>query len=387
MSWRWCFYINLPVDGLAFVIIFFFLDLKTPTTPFWAGIKAIDWPGALLIIGGTLMFLFGIEYGGATYPWNSAIVLCLIIFGLFTVALFGIWEWKLAKYPIIPIRIFRYRSNIAALGVCFFHGFTFIGTSYYLPLYFQAVLGATPILSGVYVLASAVALSLASMSTGIFIRKTGKYLPPIYFGLTFMTIGVGLYTLFGATANFGKIIGFQVIAGIGIGPLFQAPLIALQSLIAPRDIATATSTFGFTRTLASAIGIVVGQTVFQNQMSKHATQLSAELGPSIANLIGGGNAGSSISLIGTLSPAGKADVRSAYAQSLSRMWILYVCSAAAGLLVSLLITKNNLTNKHEETATGLEAQELARKEAKMEDEERRRLKAEKHGGKAPKQEV
>lgn len=341
--------------------------------------KAIDWPGALLIIGGTLMFLFGIEYGGETYPWDSAIVLCLIIFGLLTIAIFGVCQWKLSKYPIIPLRIFRYRSNIAALGVCFCHGFTFIGTSYYLPLYFQAVLGASPILSGVYVLASAVALSLASMATGIFIRKTGKYLPPIYAGLAFMTFGVGLFISFGATPNWGKIIGFQIVAGIGIGPLFQAPLIALQSLIAPRDIATATSTFGFTRTLASAIGIVVGQTVFQNEMASHAAQLSADLGPSIANLIGGGNAGASIGLINTLDAAGKAVVRTAYAQSLSRMWILYTCSAAVGLCVSLLITKNNLKTQHEETATGLEAQERARMEAKAEDVERRRLKAEKRG--------
>ena len=115
---------------MAFAIIFFFLDLKTPKTPLWAGIKAIDWLGALLIVGGTLMFLFGIEYGGAAHPWKSAIVLCLIICGLVAIVIFGLVQWKVSKYPIIPLRIFSKRSNIAALGVCFCHGFTFIGTSY-----------------------------------------------------------------------------------------------------------------------------------------------------------------------------------------------------------------------------------------------------------------
>jgi len=74
VSWRWCFYINLPLDGIAFVIILFFLHLDTPTTPFMDGIKAIDWLGSLTIVGGTLMLLFGLEFGGVTYPWASATV-------------------------------------------------------------------------------------------------------------------------------------------------------------------------------------------------------------------------------------------------------------------------------------------------------------------------
>ena len=159
VSWRWCFYINLPLDGLALIIIFFFLDLKTPKTPLLEGLKAIDWLGSLLVVGGTLMFLFGLEYGGVTYPWSSAIVVCLLVFGVFTLGLFFINEWKFAKYPVMPLQIFKYSSNCAALGVVFVHGAVFIAGSYYLPLYFQAVRGATPLLSGVYILQTALSLS------------------------------------------------------------------------------------------------------------------------------------------------------------------------------------------------------------------------------------
>ncbi|KAG9837966.1 DNA repair protein RAD50, partial [Aureobasidium melanogenum] len=130
VTWRWCFYINLPLDGAALIIIFFFLDLKTPRTPLWEGLKAIDWIGALLIIGGVLMFLFGLEYGGVTYPWDSATVLCLIIIGVFTMGLFVINEWKFATSPVMPLRIFQNRSNIAVLGVCAIHGMVFISASY-----------------------------------------------------------------------------------------------------------------------------------------------------------------------------------------------------------------------------------------------------------------
>jgi len=150
------------------------LDLQTPKTPLWEGLKAIDWLGALTIVGGTLMFLFGLEFGGVTHPWNSPTVICLIVFGVFTIGLFVLNEWKLARYPIMPLRLFKYRSNIAALGVCWLHGFVFIASSYFLPLYFQAVLGASPLLSGVYLLPIAIALSISSAGTGIFIRKTGR---------------------------------------------------------------------------------------------------------------------------------------------------------------------------------------------------------------------
>jgi EmrB/QacA subfamily drug resistance transporter len=182
VSWRWCFYINLPLDGLAFVIILFFLDLKTPRTPILEGLAAIDWLGAFFIVAGTLIFLFGLELGGTSFPWNSAKVICLLVFGSLAVFLFVPVEMYLAKNPIIPMRIFKQRSSLASLGVCFFHAFTFIAGSYYLPLYFQAVLGVTPLRSGVYSLAMAISTSISSVTTGLFIRKTGAYIPPILLG-------------------------------------------------------------------------------------------------------------------------------------------------------------------------------------------------------------
>lgn len=320
VTWRWCFYINLPLDGAAFLIILFFLDLKTPKTPIVQGLRAIDWLGSLLIVGGVLMFLFGMEYGGVTYPWDSATVLCLVIIGVFTMVLFVLNERFIAKYPVMPLRIFKYRSNIASLGVCFVHGFVFISSSYYLPLYFQAVRGATPLLSGVYILPSAISLSFASMATGIFIRKTGMYLPPIWFGFFFMTLGMGLFIDFDATSGWAKIIIFQIIVGMGIGPNFQAPLIALQTKVKPRDIATATATFGFVRQLATSISVVIGGVVYQNEMKKRAATLTAAVGPTDAGVLTGGGAGASVDLIDALPSGPRQVVRVAFAQSLQPMW-------------------------------------------------------------------
>lgn len=231
VSWRWCFYINLPFDGVAFLILLFFLDIKTPRTPLREGLKAVDWLGSLTMVGGVVMLLLGLEFGGISHPWDSATVLCLIIFGAVVIGIFFLIEWRIAPYPLMPLDLFSKRSNLAALATCFFHAFVFISGNYFLPLYFQAVLGATPILSGVYLLPTALSLSFLSAFTGVFIKKTGQYLPMIWFGMILMTLGFGLFIDFDVNTSWAKIIVFQIIAGIGVGPNFQSPLIALQSLV------------------------------------------------------------------------------------------------------------------------------------------------------------
>ncbi|KAI4746083.1 DNA repair protein RAD50 [Aureobasidium sp. EXF-12298] len=374
VSWRWCFYINLPLDGAALVIIFFFLDLKTPRTPLWEGLKAIDWIGALLVIGGVLMFLFGLEYGGVTHPWDSATVLCLIIMGVFTMVLFFINEWKFAKSPVMPLRIFQNQSNIAVLGVCAIHGMVFISASYYLPLYFQAARGATPLLSGVYILPQALSLSFASMATGIYIRKSGQYLPAIWFGMVFLVLGFGLFVDFQANSSWAKLIIFQIIAGIGIGPNFQAPLIALQTNVQPRDIATATATFGFVRQIFTSISVVIGQVVYQNQMNTKTASLLAALGPEVAGKLTGGGAGANTELIDGLPTAQKHIAQTAFAQSLHPMWIMYVCFAALGLVISLFIKKKELSKKHTETKTGLDVQKANAAAQAQEDADKKNAK-------------
>ena len=123
VSWRWIFWINLPISGTAFVLLLVFLDVHNPRTQVIEGIKAIDWFGSLSILGFTLMLLLGLDFGGATFPWSSPTVICLIVFG-FVMSIFFVYsEKRLASYPLMPLALFRKRSNIAALLVTFLHGF------------------------------------------------------------------------------------------------------------------------------------------------------------------------------------------------------------------------------------------------------------------------
>lgn len=138
-SWRWCFYINLPCDGVVFLIIIWFINIETPRTPLGKGLRAIDWAGSLSVIGGTVLFLLGLNFGGISFSWSSTTVICTIVFGLLLLVAFLAIEAWVPKYPIMPLRIFISINNIACLLTGFIQSFVFISGTYFLPLYFQDV--------------------------------------------------------------------------------------------------------------------------------------------------------------------------------------------------------------------------------------------------------
>lgn len=354
VTWRWCFYVNLPISGVGFAILVFVLKLHNPGTPVLQGLAAVDWIGTALIIGGTLMFLFGLEFGGITYPWGSATTVCLIVFGVLLLALFYYYERKYAKFPIIPARLFRPWQNMVCFFVCFCHGVVFISGSYWLPLYFQAVLGASSLLSGIYLLPQALPVSIISAGTGFFIKRTGQYLPAIVFGMAVLTLGFGLFIDLGPRANWPKIIIYQVVAGIGVGPNFQAPLVALQSRVDRRDVGSATSTFAFVRQLSTSISVVLGGVIFQNTMQQQYPALLAGLGPDLAGKLSGSNAAGNVALVASL-PGEQGDLaRAAYWTSLRSIYIFSTAWAGVGLLASPLIGSNVLSKEHKEHKTGLQ---------------------------------
>lgn len=123
VTWRWTFWINLPICGIAFVLLVFFLDVHDPKTKMADGLQAIDWFGSASVLGLTIMLLLGLQFGGVTFPWKSPQVICLIVFGALCSLLFVYSEKKLAKYPLMPLNIFTQFTNVATLLVTFAHGF------------------------------------------------------------------------------------------------------------------------------------------------------------------------------------------------------------------------------------------------------------------------
>lgn len=176
-----------------------------------------------------------------------------------------------------------------------------------------------------------------------------------------MSLGFGLFINLDVNATWVKIALFQIVAGLGVGPNFQSPLIALQTLVSPKDTASGTSAFIFTRNLASSTSVVLGGVVFQNCMEHRSAQLSEKLGPVIAAQLSGGHAASNAMVVQSLELAQRDVARMAFSESLRMLWVLYASVAAVGMVASVFIGRQTLCKEHEELMTGLENEEAKRK--------------------------
>jgi len=122
-SWRWAWWINLPVSTVAFFVLLFCLDLGSTAVGLVDGVKAMDWLGSVAIVGMTVMIMLGLDLGGVVTPWNSPKIICLIVTGLIVGVIFVYWEIKGARFPLIPTQVVKDWSNVAVYTVCFLHGF------------------------------------------------------------------------------------------------------------------------------------------------------------------------------------------------------------------------------------------------------------------------
>jgi hypothetical protein len=258
----------VPISFISLAILTFFLKIHTPKTPLLRGLLAIDWLGTVTFTGATIMLLFGLEFGGIQYPWSSPTVICLILFGGLTYPVFALVEC-FAKYPLMPPSMFRDTSVVFCYVADFCHGLCFGAAAYFLPLYFQAVLGATPVQSGVWMLAVTLPLAVCTIGTGIVIKKTGRYVEIIRVSMAFTVLSFGLFITFPAEISWSRLIIFQILCALGVAPNLQALLIALQALVKQSDVAVSTATFAFVRQISVGIGIVIGQVIFQGRMETH----------------------------------------------------------------------------------------------------------------------
>lgn len=252
-------------------------------------------------------------------------------------------------------QMFTNLSSNASFIVCFTHGMTFIGLDYYTPLYTQAVKSATPLQSGLLVLPSVIPSALIGLLSGFLMLKTGHYREVIWLGTGLFTLGTGLYILFDVDTTIGMIVGFEILAGIGRGFLFEPPMVALQAVTAQDETAAATAAFCFTRNMATTMSIVVGAVVFQNGMDGQGERLrAAGLDRKLVEAFCGANAQANVELIGTIQDAGqKRAVETAFAGGMRGMWIMYTCVIGVGLVASIFIKHADLRTEHTETRTGL----------------------------------
>ncbi|KAI1297527.1 major facilitator superfamily-domain-containing protein [Xylaria venustula] len=354
LTWRWCFWISLPIGGVVFIVILLFLKVPSPNTPIWAGIKAIDWTGSLLCLGGTAMVLLGLDFGDTVHPWSSAAVINLIVFGVVTIGIFIVNEWKFAQNPIVPLHLLSTWSKAAAYGVFALNAYVFIGITYYLPLYSQSVLGASALTSGLYMLPLIISCSSSAALAGVFIQQTGKYRPLMYAAQVLLTLGVGLFIYLKPEESLAKLVIFQILTGVGVGLNIEAPIIAAQASTTVHDTAAVIATMGFLRSIATAVSVVVGGVIFQNEMNSTNPTLVNQLGSQLAGLFDGANATANVERISSLASDQQVIVRQAYYQSVKVVWISYVAFAGFSSFLNLFVRQHHLSSERKDTFLGVD---------------------------------
>jgi hypothetical protein len=326
--------------------LYFTLHLHDPRTPLLSGLTSIDWLGVFTILIATILLLVGLQAGGPS-GYSSPLVVTFLVLACLAYVLFPFTQWMEGKRggsPIMPLRIFKDASNLSALSVCACDALVFNSIAYFLPLYFQIVLGKSPSSSGVLMLAVAIPLAIVSLTSGHIIERTGRLLEVLQAGLLLMTIGVGLLISLDSRSSIGKAIGFMIVVGLGFGPNFSAPLIALQTRIRGSDIAAGTAAFSFVRMVSGAIGVVVGQVIFQLLMEpQQSIFVEAGLSQSFAELLTGGESISQVHNVAQL-PDSQGDViRLGFVKALRGTWVCYTVVSGIGLLVSFGIKRTKLS--------------------------------------------
>ncbi|KAI1821196.1 major facilitator superfamily domain-containing protein [Xylaria intraflava] len=355
VDWRWCFWINC---GTVLLILLFFLKVANPGTPILAGLKKIDWAGCALVVGSVLMVLLALDFGDVVFPWHSATIINLLVFGVVAGALFLVNEWKLAREPIIPLRLFSNKSAVAAYGVYVFNFYVFIGMLYYLPLYSQAVLGADALTSGIYILPLIVASSLAAAFVGFFIQKTGKYLSVMYIAQLLIILGCGLFIYLPFERTLARLFIFEILVGLGGGMNIEPPLIVVQAINSARDTAAVVSSMNFLRSIAIAISIVVGGVIFQNEMTAANPMLATQIGAELARQFNGDQATAKVEAINELPDEQQGVVRQAYYHSLRDVWIMvravYTAFAGLSLLFNVFVRTHHLSTENKGAVLGVD---------------------------------
>ncbi|KAL4905579.1 hypothetical protein BDW74DRAFT_185111 [Aspergillus multicolor] len=286
VTWRWCFYINLPIGGLAAVAVFIFFTTPESANPVQATLKEkllqMDLVGAGLMMGLIISYILALQYGGQTHSWKSSEVIGLLVgFVLMSLVFVG-WEIYQQERAMIVPRLFLKRYVwVGSIFMFFFAGSYFIAL-YYIPIYFQSVYNASPIGSGVRMLALIIPLTFAVTVQGLALSKIG--IVPLFWvvGGTLGTIGSGLLYTMDADTSTGKWIGYQIIVGFTIGWTFQVALQNGQVHAPPEDMSQVTAIINFFVTVGGAFFLSAAQSAFNNQLLKELAATLPEIDPATA---------------------------------------------------------------------------------------------------------
>ncbi|WYZ42281.1 hypothetical protein EsH8_V_001176 [Colletotrichum jinshuiense] len=338
VTWRWCFYINLPIGAVALVImVFIFNSPPAPDTSKDKGLLEkflqIDPLGTVALMPAVICLLLALQWGGTTYPWNNArIIMLFVLSGLLSIG-FAVIQIRNKEHATLPVTVISQQSVAAA---CWFSLCT-AGADFtmrqYIPIWFQAIKGVSAVNSGLMNLALILATALASILAGVGVTKIGYYNPFMIAAAVFMSVGAGLITTWTPDVPIRDWIGYQVLYGLGSGQSMQTPLMVVQTVLPMAEIPLGTALVMFLQTLGGAIFISVAQNVFTNDLR---AGLARELPNVNATAIVDGGA-NTIRMPGILPKDQLEAVIRIYSKSLTNSWYVAVALACGSVAGSLLL--------------------------------------------------
>ncbi|KAI0533042.1 major facilitator superfamily domain-containing protein [Xylaria digitata] len=307
VTWRWCFYINLPLGAIAGgLLVLIRCPEQIVKAPFSAAlvrsvIPQLDIIGFIFFAPAATLLLLALQFGsGETYAWDSSIIIGLFVGAGVAFILFLLWEWKAGDVAIIPFSMVKNRIVWAsALQYVTLISAVFVGTQYF-PIYFQAVKGVGPVLSGVYLLPSIISQIIFVIFSGGLISKVGYYLPFAVFAGVGATVGSGLISTWNLHTTTGMWIGYQILYGIR-GTGIQLAVVAIQHALPAKQSQLGVSFLVFCQTFSAAVFVVVANTIFTQSLISETRSLVPTLDPA-AVLQAGGSAEAIRSLVPPGSP-------------------------------------------------------------------------------------
>lgn len=360
-TWRWIFYMNLPIAGVALALHVLFLHVNyNRDHSVAARLRRIDYTGNVMLLASVTAILIALTYGGSIYPWQSWRVLLPLLLGFGGLSLFILYESsRWCVEPVTPPHLFKNRTSAAAFFLTFVHALYSFWVLYFLPVYFQAVLLSGPERSGVLLLATVIALVPGGMASGILLTKTGRYRPLHLAGFALMTLGTGLFIMLDRNSSVAVVVVLQIVGGLGSGLSLTTLLPATQAALSEKDTASSTATWTFIRTFGTVWGVAVPSAIFNSRASELASRIDD---PSVRALIANGQAYShaSADFLRSLPEDTLEQVVSVFTDSLRIVWI--VATAIAGLSFFVVFVEKEIKLRDNlDTEYGLENREKSSK--------------------------
>jgi len=328
LSWRWVFYINLPIGVAALAVTASVLPSRLSKAR-----HVIDYAGTVLIGAAATCLVLLTSLGGTTYAWGSFPIILLAVLAVVCVAGFVAVERR-AEEPVLPLHLFANRVFTSTSVIGFAVGFAMFGALAYLPQYMQVVRGVSPTLSGLRLLPMMLGLLLTSIGTGQLVSRWGRYKIFPVVGTAVMTFGLYLLSLMGTATSFWLVSLYLFVLGVGIGASMQVLVIAVQNAVDYSDLGAGTSGATFFRSIGGSFGTAVFGAIFANVLVGDLAR--ALHGASLPSGISAAS-GASPAVLDHLPAAIRAGYIDGYAQALHSVFLFAVPVGALAFCLTFLL--------------------------------------------------